>query len=199
MALAVPIMKSYFQVEEKPTHKPPVPPPEMQADPWDHPLASRLTARFPAARGRTYLGEPFVEISANNLYSLIEHLLTREEFGFLVDLTAVDYPKRSRRFELVYLLHSFEKNFRLRVKTEIAEGEEADSVTDLYPAADWLEREVFDMFGIVFRGHPDLKRILLPDDWNGHPLRKDTSILAMDNDWVQRNLGIPHGGIETEA
>jgi NADH-quinone oxidoreductase subunit C len=192
-------MKGYLQVEEKPSHKPPVPPPEMQAEPWDHPLVSRLTGRFPAVRALAYLGQPFIEIPAPDLYPLLEHLHQQEAFDFLVDLTAVDYPKRERRFELLYLLHSFETNFRLRVKTQLADGEPAESITDLYPGADWLEREVFDMFGIVFRGHPDLKRILLPDDWTGHPLRKDTSILAMDNDWVQRNLGIPHGGIESEA
>lgn len=171
----------------------------MQAEAWDHPLASRLTARFPEAHPRIYLGQPFVEAPSADLYRLMEHLLTKEGFDFLVDLTAVDDPRRERRFELVYLVHAFASNFRLRVKTQIAEGEAAESITGLYPGADWLEREVYDMFGIVFRGHPDLKRILLPEDWSGHPLRKDTSILAMDNDWVQRHLGIPHGGIESEA
>jgi NADH-quinone oxidoreductase subunit C len=171
----------------------------MQAELWDHPLASRLTARYPGSRARIYLGQPFLETPAADLHAAIEHLLTREGFDFLVDLTAIDYPKRERRFELVYLLHSFASNSRLRVKTQVAEHEAAESIVDLYPGANWLEREVFDLFGIVFRGHPDLKRILLPDDWNGHPLRKDTSILAMDNDWVQRNLGIPHGGIESES
>lgn len=192
-------MEGYFQVEEKPSHKQPAAPPPMQAEPWNHPLAGRLTAHFPGASPQIYLGQPFLEVPAADLRGLLEHLLHQEGFDFLVDLTAVDYPKRERRFELIYLLHSFETNHRLRVKTQIGESESAESVTDLYPGADWLEREVFDMFGIVFRGHPDLKRILLPDDWSGHPLRKDTSILAMDNDWVQRHLGIPHGGIETGA
>jgi NADH-quinone oxidoreductase subunit C len=186
-------------VEEKPPHKPPAPPPEMQDEFWDHPLATRFAARFPAARPRIYLGQPFVEIPAVDLHAALDHLQNQEGFDFLVDLTVVDYPKRERRFELVYLLHSFASNFRLRVKTRIADGETAESVSDLYPGADWLEREAFDMFGVSFRGHPDLKRILLPEDWTGHPLRKDTSILAMDNDWVQRHLGIPHGGIESEA
>jgi NADH-quinone oxidoreductase subunit C len=170
----------------------------MQAEPWDDPLASRWGRKFPSLRALTYLGQAFIELPPPDLHPFVEHLFTQEAYDFLVDLTAVDYPKRERRFELVYLLHSFESNFRVRVKTHVADGETVDSITDIYPGANWLEREVFDMFGIGFRGHPDLKRILLPEDWSGHPLRKDTSILAMDNDWVQRNLGIPHGGIESE-
>jgi NADH-quinone oxidoreductase subunit C len=81
----------------------------------------------------------------------------------------------------------------MRVKTPIKDGEPAPSVVSLWPAANWLERECYDMFGTVFEGHPDLRRILLPDGWNGFPLRKDYGILQQDQAWVQANLGIESG------
>jgi NADH-quinone oxidoreductase subunit C len=112
-------------------------------------------------------------------------------YDFLVDLTAVDYPTRELRFELVYLVHRFADESRIRVKA--ATGDRAPSVTAIHAGANWLEREVFDMFGIAFDGHPNLKRILLPEDWEGHPLRKDYGIVQMDNAWVQANLGIESG------
>jgi len=79
------------------------------------------------------------------------------------------------------------------VKTQIADGESIASVVSIWATANWLEREVYDMFGITFRDHPDLKRILLPDGWKGHPLRKDYGILQQDSEWVQINLGIDSG------
>ena len=114
-------------------------------------------------------------------------------FDFLVDLTAVDYPQRPERFDLVYILYSFSRNERFRVKARIADGARPQSATVVYPAANWLEREVYDMFGIEFEGHPNLKRILLPEEWTGFPLRKDYSILQQDQAWVQANLGIESG------
>ena len=81
---------------------------------------------------------------------------------------------------MIYILYSFHNNERLRIKTQIAEGERLRSACGLWPTANWLEREVFDMFGIEFEGHPELKRILMPDDWKGHPLRKDYGILQQD-------------------
>ena len=107
-------------------------------------------------------------------------------FDFLVDLTAVDYPNRSPRFDLIYVLYSFERNERTIVKTQV--DDTALSVTHLYPAANWLEREVFDMFGIRFEGHPNLKRILMPEDWEGHPLRKEYPIAQPDDAWIAKNL-----------
>jgi NADH-quinone oxidoreductase subunit C len=93
----------------------------------------------------------------------------------------------------VWILYSFARNERMRVKTQIKDGEPAPSVVALWPAANWMERECYDMFGIVFTGHPDLRRILLPDGWNGFPLRKDYGILQQDQAWVQANLGIESG------
>ena len=87
-----------------------------------------------------------------------------EGFDYLVDITAVHYPKREQQFDILYVLYSFPKNERIRVKARIHDGEHVQSAVAIWPTADWLEREVFDMFGIVFDGHPGLKRILLPED-----------------------------------
>jgi NADH-quinone oxidoreductase subunit C len=97
----------------------------------------------------------------------------RTAFDLLADLTAADYPKRDKRFEVVYHLYSLPKNHRLRLKVRVADGEPVASATSVYNAAEWHEREVFDLFGVKFDDHPDLRRILLPDEWQGHPLRKE--------------------------
>jgi NADH-quinone oxidoreductase subunit C len=94
-------------------------------------------------------------------------------FQQLLDLTAIDFPERSKRFDVVYILLSMTANRRVRVKVEAAENEAVDTATGVYPCADWYEREAFDMFGIPFDGHPDLRRILTDYGFQGHPLRKD--------------------------
>jgi NADH-quinone oxidoreductase subunit C len=96
------------------------------------------------------------------------------DFQMLIDLCGVDYLPRKPRFEVVYQFHCLERNERLRLKVQIEESDcEVDSLADLYPIADWLEREAWDMFGVVFRGHPNLKRLLMYDSFVGHPLRRD--------------------------
>jgi NADH-quinone oxidoreductase subunit C len=115
------------------------------------------------------------------------------EFDYLVDVTAVHWPQREAAFDIIYILYSFSRNQRIRMKIRIKEGQRPPSSVDLYPTANWLEREVYDMFGVEFDGHPDPRRILMPDEWTGHPLRKERSILDMDNRWVQENLGIESG------
>jgi len=95
------------------------------------------------------------------------------QFKLLADIAGADYPKREKRFDIVYNLYSPETNLRLRLKVQAAEGESIPSVSGVWSSANWAEREVFDMFGVPFDGHPDLRRILMPDDWEGHPLRKD--------------------------
>ena len=94
-------------------------------------------------------------------------------FNFLSDLCAVDWPERKPRFDVVYNLYSISKNHRVRLKVRVDDGESVPSVTSVWSTADWHEREAFDMFGIKFEGHPDLRRILMSEDWEGHPLRKD--------------------------
>jgi NADH-quinone oxidoreductase subunit C len=95
------------------------------------------------------------------------------EFDFMTDLTAVDYPTRPKRFDVVIHLYSMTQNHRLRVKAAVGENETIPSVWPVWKTANWQEREAFDMFGVVFEGHPDLRRILLPEDWEGFPMRKD--------------------------
>jgi NADH-quinone oxidoreductase subunit C len=101
--------------------------------------------------------------------------MARNDLGFirLSAITAVDWFPEEQRFEVVYLLHSLDHNERLRLKCRIAEGQQIDSVTSVWKGANWYEREVFDMFGIRFRNHPNLQRLLMPLDWEGYPLRKD--------------------------
>ena len=101
--------------------------------------------------------------------------LLRDQFGFqqLIDLCGVDYPERAQRFDVVYHLLSLTKNRRIRIKVQTDEDTPVPTVTGVYPCADWFEREAFDMYGVFFEGHPDLRRILTDYGFHGHPLRKD--------------------------
>ncbi len=120
-------------------------------------------------------GELTVVTTPTHLVKLIRHLQIDESMRFstLVDITAVDYPGRRKRFELVYHFLSMYLNHRIRVKLAAGEDEIIPSITQVHPSANWFEREVFDMFGILFSGHPDLRRILTDYGFRGHPLRKD--------------------------
>ena len=141
----------------------------------------------------SYLGQNYLVADRSLIPEILQILRDEEQFDYCVDVTAVHYPERPKQFEVFWILYSFERNERIRVKTGIADGEPLPSSVGLWPTANWLEREVFDMFGIKFDGHPDLKRILLPDGWKGYPLRKDYGIIQQDNEWVQINLGIESG------
>jgi NADH-quinone oxidoreductase subunit C len=119
-------------------------------------------------------GEAVLEIAPAYIAAAVAELQSNQGFERLSGITCVDWYPMDPRFEIVYLLHSIRHNARLRLKCLLpAEAPEIDSVTSIYRAADWYEREVFDLFGVRFRNHPDLRRILMPDDWEGHPLRKD--------------------------
>ncbi len=98
---------------------------------------------------------------------------TELQFNFLSDIAGVDYFPQKPRFEIVHHLYSIPQKHRLRLKVKVEDGEVVPSVTSIWKAADWAEREAYDMFGIRFEGHPNLKRIYMPDDWEGFPLRKD--------------------------
>jgi NADH-quinone oxidoreductase subunit C len=163
--------------------------------PLDNELVRRYRARFGTAildaledRKQQYLVIDSAQFSEIARYSRDE-----EKFDLLEDFTAVDWPRREKRFDLVAILYSFPHNSRLRLKIPVAADERPASLADVWPTANWLEREIFDLFGIGFAGHPDLKRILLPDGWQGHPLRKDYDILQQDTAWVRENLGIDSG------
>lgn len=162
--------------------------------PWDSPMVARLKGEYGSGmEPLTHLGQNYMLVDRSLIPEILQVLRDREQFNYCVDITAVHYPKREKQFEVVWVLYSFARNERIRVKTLIADGESLSSSVPLWATANWLEREVFDMFGITFDGHPDLKRILLPDGWKGHPLRKDYGILQQDNEWVQINLGIESG------
>lgn len=120
-------------------------------------------------------GELTLVANLANLTALVETLRGDPScrFSTLVDITAIDHPERSTRFDVVYHFLSMYRNHRIRVKVKVGEDEMVPSLIDLYPAANWFEREVFDMFGILFSGHPDLRRILTDYGFRGHPLRKD--------------------------
>jgi NADH-quinone oxidoreductase subunit C len=120
-------------------------------------------------------GELTITTTASHLVKMVRHLQQDEslKFSTLVDITAIDWPGRRKRFELVYHFLSMYLNHRIRVKVPVAEDEIAPSLTAIHPSANWFEREVFDMFGILFSGHPDLRRILTDYGFRGHPLRKD--------------------------
>jgi len=120
-------------------------------------------------------GQLFIEIDIEALYSTILYLKTNNKCRFkqLIDITAVDYPEKEKRFKLVYLLLSHENNLRILINTNIDEKTHVPSITKIFPSANWMEREVFDMYGVSFKDHPDLRRILTDYGFKGYPLRKD--------------------------
>ena len=124
---------------------------------------------------KIYFNQLYLEIDIDNLYSTILYLKTNNKCRFkqLIDITAVDYPDREKRFNIVYFLLSHENNLRIIVSASIEEKKTVPSITKIYPSANWMEREVFDMYGITFNDHPNLKRILTDYEFQGHPLRKD--------------------------
>jgi len=117
----------------------------------------------------------YIYINIEDIVSTILFLKTNQKCKFkqLIDITAVDYPQNEKRFKIVYLLLSHENNFRIIINTSIDEKNLAPSITKIFPSANWMEREVFDMYGITFKDHPDLRRILTDYGFEGYPLRKD--------------------------
>ena len=120
-------------------------------------------------------GQLYIDIDVEDIISTILFLKTNQKCKFrqLIDITAVDFPRKEKRFKIVYLLLSHENNLRLIIKTNIDEKETVPSITKIFPSANWMEREVFDMYGISFKDHPDLRRILTDYGFDGYPLRKD--------------------------
>lgn len=138
-------------------------------------------------------GELTVRVSAVHVVSVIEFLKTNSacKFSSLIDLTAIDYPTREKRFDAVYHLLSMYQNQRIRVKCAVREDQVLPSITSVHPSANWFEREVFDMYGIMFSGHPDLRRLLTDYGFRGHPLRKDfptTGYVELRYDEAQKRV-----------
>ena len=141
-----------------------------------HPDAAALLAANAdyVADGKIDRGETTLIVPAEHIVAAGQILKGKQEYVRLSTVTGVDWYPAEPRFEVVYHLHSLSRNVRLRVKCKLpGENPEIDSLTGVWRSANWYERETFDLFGIKFRNHPDLTRIMLPEEWEGHPLRKD--------------------------
>ena len=190
----------------KPKPKPPPEPPKGPSDPAP-PEGMEIPAVVTAVQNGVpgavqhvsyWVGDWTVIVPADRLIEVARFL--RDDpttaFDYCSDVTAVDWPPRAQRFDVVYCLYSIRLRHRIRIKVRAGEGEEVPSVTPLWSGADWLEREVYDQYGVNIVGHPDLRRILMPDDWQGYPQRKDYPLegpgeFLMENpqDWLRlRNL-----------
>jgi NADH-quinone oxidoreductase subunit C len=153
-----------------------------------------------------YVGDWTIVVPLEQMMAALRHLRDAPDaaFDFCSDVTATDWPPRKEaRFDLVYCLYSTRLRHRIRVKVRAGETTPVPSVTDIWPAANWLEREVYDMFGVNFTGHPDRRRILMPDDWQGFPQRKDYPLegpgeLLMENpeDWLKLRQAREEADIE---
>ena len=153
----------------------------------ERPIATALLERFPDAvsEGRITRGELSLIVDPKAITAIAAFLRQEQQFNRLTGITGVDWHPSEPRFEVVYLFHSIPRNERLIVKCRLGEGEEIDSLTGVYTGANWYEREVFDLFGVVFRNHPNLTRIMLPDKWEGHPLRRDYPIHGHRYDYAE--------------
>jgi NADH-quinone oxidoreductase subunit C len=146
----------------------------------------KLQEKFPASvlEVKTFRDEVNVTVQKKDIFEICKFLYSDPDFQYrmLTDLCGVDFFPESPRFEVVYLLYSMKEQQRLRLKIKVGDSESVSSVESIWKAADWLEREVYDLFGISFDNHPDLRRILLWDGYEGHPLRKDFPVEGPDFD-----------------
>ena len=136
-------------------------------------INSELTSKI--KKTLLFFGELLIETSEEELIDVIIFLKSNDKLKFrqLIDIAGVDYPDDEKRFKLIYLLLSHEKNIRIKVSINFEVEKKIPTITKIYPSANWMEREVFDMYGIEFKDHPDLRRILTDYNFEGHPLRKD--------------------------
>jgi NADH-quinone oxidoreductase subunit C len=162
-------------------------------DAANHALVREIRARLDGAvtEATEFLGQLSLRVDRARLLEVCDFLKrdSSTPFNFLSDLTCVHLPDRVEApFEIVYNLYSIEGNARVRLKVAASEVEGTESVCGVWPAANWMEREVFDLFGVPFQHHPDLRRLLLPPDWEGHPLRKDYPLEFIENNWTAKHL-----------
>ena len=195
--------------EHAPKAAPPSGPtePAPPADQVVPPFIATLQATIPGSVTHVsyWVGDWTIVVETAQLLDVARHLRQSPDaaFDFCSDVTATDWPPRPARFDLVYCLYSTRHRRRVRVKARVSEHQPIASVTPVWPSANWLEREVFDMFGVNFVGHPDRRRILMPDDWQGHPQRKDYPLegpgeLLMENplDWLKLKQARDESDIE---
>ncbi len=158
-----------------------------------HPLVKRLRATFNTDIVETFefIGQLSVRVTAARIVAICNALRRDAEtpFDLLADLTCVHYPERADTpFEVVYNLYSISGNARMRLKVWTDETAGVESVTGVWPTANWMEREVYDLFGVRFHNHPDMRRLLLPPDWAGHPFRKEYPLKPVENEWTRKHL-----------
>lgn len=148
----------------------------------DDPLTQALKEEFGDAieSARSFAGDLTFQVRRDAIAQVSASLKNRHRFTYLVDLCGADYPKREPRFDVVYQLHNFETNRRIRLKVATDEATPVPTVSGIWRVANWPEREVYDMFGVRFEGHPDMTRILLWEGFNGYPLRKDFPVEGID-------------------
>lgn len=176
--------------------KPPVKKKQEGPKPTDasnHELVKQLKDQFNGTmlEAKQFLGQLSVRIAADGLVDVCKFLRDDQatRFDYLSDLTCVHYPLGEHEpLEMVYNLYSISRNERVRLKVRVGDAGSVESVTGIWPTANWMEREVYDLFGVGFSNHPDLRRILLPEDWEGHPLRKDYPLEFFENEWTARHL-----------
>lgn len=182
-------------VPEKP--EPAKPKGPQKSDASGKPLVANLANALPGSviSATEFVGQTTVDVELGKIVDVCRHLKDSESFTYLVDLTAVDWKDRQPRFDVVYWLHSFKRgNERIRLKVKVADGAECATVSGVWLTANWMEREVFDLFGIRFTNHPDLRRILTWDGFNGYPLRKDFPIEGIDTGAAIYPDRYPDGG-----
>jgi NADH-quinone oxidoreductase subunit C len=164
-----------------PWEEKPVPP--VHEDAADDPDAEALNSEMPGVvlAADRYAGDVTLTVPAGRIVEVCELLKNGRAFTFLVDLTAADWPEREEgRFDVIYWMHRFDDSKRLRLRAVVADGQPIASVVQIWKTANWMEREVYDLFGIIFEGHPGLERILTWEGFNGHPLRKDFPLEGID-------------------
>ncbi len=183
---------------EKPTPAPKTPPkkaagPPPPAEITDDPIVNSLRQQFPeAVVEAVQMDFPTLRIDRAHIVDVCRFLRDAPEaqFELLSDVTGRHHPDAEKPFQTIYHLYSFSRNLRFRLKVDLADGEAVPSVAEVWTGADWMEREVYDMFGIQFENHPDLRRLLLPQDWEGHPLRKEYPLLFEYNRWTAEHLNM---------
>lgn len=156
----------------------------------DDALVSALVDRFSGAieSGTIQHEQTILYVSAGSIVEVCRYLRDEHGFNRASSVTALDWYPQEPRFEVVYLLHAVKENQRLRLKVRVSgENPTVESVTGVWAGANWYEREVFDLFGITFSNHPDLRRIMMPEDWEGHPLRKDFPVHGHKYDYGESN------------
>jgi NADH-quinone oxidoreductase subunit C len=165
-------------------------------DASSHPWVESIRAAVPDAvvSAKEFARQITVVVQRESVADVARHLKEKEDFRYCVDITGVDWKQRRPRFDVVYHFYSFSKNGRIRVKCGVEEGEEVPSISKLFLAANWPERETWDMFGIRFAGHPDPRRILTWEGFNGHPLRKDFPVEGVDTGAAIYPEEWPEGG-----